>query len=505
MRAKKTFSNVVWGFIYEIAALVCGFVLPRLILTSFGSDYNGVTSTIRQFLQIIVIFQAGIGGVTMAALFKPLADKDVVKISVIVKTTEGFLRKVVLIFLGAIAVIACLYPFLVADEFDWFFTASLVVIMSLSTCVQYFFGQSYQLLLSADQYQKLNSIADCFKIISNTLIAAVMIDMGFGIRAVKLVSAIVFIIPPLLISYYAKKKYKIIHDVKRDNSVIKQRWDNFGQQVATFINLNTDLVILSFFLNAFEISVYAVYRLITSGVYGLFTPLTKGVSAAFGNMLAKEEHDLLKINLKVYEQVVFFAATFLFSVVLVMGLPFVSLFTAGVVDADYHRPMLLYAITAATMFRCFRFPYDGIVRAAGHFKQTRNQAFMEAVINIVVSVSLVYMTGIVGVAFGSLAAYIFRTIRLASYVSKNLIPRKLWFLFKRLILSLSCVALTFGIFNIIHLNDATGVLLWIINAVIVSTAALALAALVELLFYRSDMKVLLRIAKGVLHKRKLQT
>ena len=99
MRVKKTFNNILWGFAYQLVAILCGFIVPRLVLTSFGSQYNGVTSAVTQFMQVIALFQAGIGGVTMAALYKPLAESDPMKISIIVKSTEEFMRKIVLIFI----------------------------------------------------------------------------------------------------------------------------------------------------------------------------------------------------------------------------------------------------------------------------------------------------------------------------------------------------------------------------------------------------------------------
>jgi len=501
MRAKKTAKNIIWGLIYELVMVVCGLILPRLILMSFGSEYNGVTSAVRQFLQVIVLFQAGVGGVTMAALYKPLAESDIAQISSIVKTTEGFLRKVVLMFLVFIVIIACGYPFLVIEQFDWFFTFSLVLIMSLSTCAQYFFGRAYELLLSADQNQRIISIVNCFKIVINTAISAVMIYLGFGIRSVMLAAATVYVIAPLFVCAYTKRKYGINSNAVKDNSVIRQRWDNFGRQVAYFVSTNTAIVILSIFSNAFEVSVFAVYMLVISGVLGLFVPLTNGVSAAFGNMLAKGEHELVKKNLRIYEQVVFTAATFLFSVVIIMALPFFALYTSGVTDVSYHRPTFLYVLAAAYMFNCFRFPYEGIAVAAGHFRQIRNPSFIEAAINICISISLVSRMGIVGVAAGVLAAFVFRTVYFAIYVSRNIVLRTLWTFIKRLLLSCCCILLVFGVFTIIPLPETVTISLWILNAIIVSAVSFIFTALVETLFYRKDLKELIKMARGVLTKR----
>jgi len=501
MRTKKTFKNTAWAFAYEAVQIVCTFILPRLILTSFGSEYNGVTGAITQFLNVISLFQAGIGGVTIAALYRPLADKDIYQISVIVKSTESFLRKVVMIFMGCSLVIACVYPFSVIDKFDWFFTASLVMIMSVSTFAQYFFGQTYQFLLNADQNQRLISMVNIAKLMASTLISVAMIHMGFGIRAVKLGSAAVFVAAPVFVSIYTKRKYGLLQDVKEDNTVIKQRWDNFGQQVANFVTANTDLVILSIFADVYEVSVYVIYAMILNGVFGMFTPLTSGVGAAFGSMLANGEQDKVKKNLRVYEQVVFAAATFLFSVTLVTAIPFIALYTKNVSDVNYLRPQFLWVMVGAYMFRGFRVPYQGITNAAGHFRQTRNPAFIEALINVALSVALVLKLGLVGVAIATLLAYAFRTVIYATYLSKNLVHRSIWMFVKRILLSFLCVLLTYFVSSILPLGNAADYSIWIFNAVMVSLIALAFTGANEMVFYPDDLNELVRMAKGVLRKK----
>ena len=501
MRTKKTFKNTVWAFAYEAVQIICSFILPRLILTAFGSAYNGVTGAITQFLNVISLFQAGIGGVTIAALYKPLAEKDVHQISVIVKSTESFLRKVVMVFLGFSVVLACLYPFSVLDQFDWLFTASLVMIMTASTFAQYFFGQTYQFLLNADQNQRLISMVNIAKLVISTLISVGMIRMGFGIRAVKLGSALVFVAAPIFVSQYTKKKYGLIRNVKENNKVLKQRWDNFGQQVANFVTANTDLMILSVFSNVYEVSVYVVYAMILNGVFGLFTPLTSGVGAAFGNMLAKGEHAKVEKNLSIYEEVVFAAATFLFSVTLVMAMPFIALYTENVSDVNYLRPGFLFVMVGAYMFRAFRVPYQGITNAAGHFRQTRNPAFAEAAMNVLLSILLVFKLGLVGVAAATLLAYAFRTVRYAAYLSKHIVARRMGIFVKRILLSFSCVLLSYGVSSLLPFREAENYYIWACHAVMVAGVVLVFVAAVEWLFYRKDLKELLRMTKGALRKK----
>ena len=76
MRSKKALINSISSLLSQLVTIICGFVLPRLILSQFGSSYNGITSSITQFLNCVILLRAGVGGVTRAALYKPLADGD---------------------------------------------------------------------------------------------------------------------------------------------------------------------------------------------------------------------------------------------------------------------------------------------------------------------------------------------------------------------------------------------------------------------------------------------
>ncbi|HCR4211462.1 TPA: sugar isomerase, partial [Enterococcus faecium] len=157
MRTKKAFYNTTTGIIYQLCSIVCGFIIPRLILGYFGSEYNGMISSITQFLGWISILTAGVGGVTRAALYKPLNKNDNYKISGIINATDNFMKKIALIFLGGLIIFAIGYPFLLKNKFEWFFVFTMVLVLGINTFAQYFFGMTYQNLLEADQRQYIYS------------------------------------------------------------------------------------------------------------------------------------------------------------------------------------------------------------------------------------------------------------------------------------------------------------------------------------------------------------
>lgn len=151
MRSKLLLKNTIVNLVAQLVAVVCGLILPRLILVNFGSEVNGLTSSITQFLNYITLLEAGVGGVARAALYKPLAEANTEKISAIVVAVEKFFQKIAKIFIVYMLILAFVFPRIAKSSFDYLYVASLVSIIGISTFAQYYFGITYQMLLQADQ------------------------------------------------------------------------------------------------------------------------------------------------------------------------------------------------------------------------------------------------------------------------------------------------------------------------------------------------------------------
>ncbi len=500
-RGKKTALNVSVALIDEVVALICGLILPRLMLRYFGSQYNGITTSITQFLQCIALLKSGIGGVTRFALYKPLAENDTEKISDIVSQTERFMKRIAIIFLFCTFVFASLYSFIISNEFEWWFSASLVIIISVSTFVQYYFGFTYQMVLIADQKQWIYLLGSIFTYIGNTLVSALLIMNGNTIHEVKLGSALVLIISPILINIYTKKKYNIIKRKAQKTDYISQRWDAVGHEVANFINNNTDVMVLTVFTNLFEVSVYSVYRLVMSGIQRLTSTFIATFAAAFGNMYALKQQEVFKGNFRIYETFIFISSTVVYSVTMVMILPFVTLYTNGVNDVEYIRPAFAFFISLAGLITCFRIPYQTIITSIGHYKQTRNGAFIEAAINIVSSIILVIKFGLIGVAVGTLLASIFRTVQYASYVNNNVMENTNKDFYIKAIIGLFDISLFVAIFKISNVV-CDSVSQWIIIAALSLILSTIITIVSFSIAYKNDVIKICNKALGIIIRRR---
>lgn len=121
------------------------------------------------------------------------------------------------------------------------YTLSLVLIISISTLAEYYFGMTYKLYLQAEQKTYITSIIQMVGYILNTLAIIVLVKCNASIQVVKLVSSIIFVLRPIVQNIYVRKKYNInLKDADKDYQ-LKQKWDGLAQHIAAVIHNNTDI------------------------------------------------------------------------------------------------------------------------------------------------------------------------------------------------------------------------------------------------------------------------
>lgn len=421
LRNKRLMWNTVSSITFQVTTVLCGFILPRLILQSYGSEVNGLVSSVQQFLQIIAFMELGVGAVVKSSLYKPLAENDTVKISEIMASANKFFKKLALILVVYVIGLIAFYPMISNQSFDWWYSALLIAAMSISSFAQYYFGIVNQLLLTADQKGYVQYIIQIVTLVVNTLACAVLIKMGSSIQMVKLTTSLIYLVRPLVLKLYVDRHYKIIKNIKYEGEPIKQKWNGVAQHVTAVVLDSTDSVVLTLFATLSDVSIYYVYHMVVYGVKQLFSVTANGIQSALGELWAKKKYDELQEMFGWVEWSIHTAVTFLFTCTGLLIVPFVSVYTKGIDDINYIVPVFAILITMANAAHCLRMPYNIMILAAGHYKQTQNSYIVSAVLNIVISIVTVKAFGLVGVAIGTLIGMAYQTIWMALYVSKKII------------------------------------------------------------------------------------
>lgn len=504
MRSKKAILNIISSLMLQITILICGFIVPKVIITNFGSNVNGLVSSITQFLAYITLLEAGMGPVVKSALYGPIAKKDKKQIENILKAAEKFFRVIAAIFIVYLIVLSFVYPLIVKAEFDFMYTMSLVVIISISTLAEYYFGMVYKLYLQAEQKTYVTSVIQIIGYILNTIAVIVLVNAKANIQLVKLVGGFIFVLRPIAQNIYVKKKYNINLRKADKDYQLKQKWDGLAQHIAAVVHNNTDITIVTIFSEIAEVSVYSVYMLVIRGIKSIIQAFTGGVDASFGDMIAKGEQKQLNKSFKTYELFYYTITTVAYMCTLLLIVPFIKVYTLGITDANYIRPVFAILLVLAEFVWAVRLPYSSITLAAGHFKETRKGAWVEAITNIAISLILVWKFGIVGVAIGTLVAMIIRTVEFMYHTNKYILQRKQSDSFFRVVLVAIQGIIIVLVSKLLPTYEFTNYLVWAKFAIMIFALAIIVIIPSNFIIYKSETKDLVDMIKRNFLRKKVK-
>lgn len=484
MQNKILFYNSISPLIYQVTTIICGFILPRLILGYYGTEVNGLVNSITQFLAIISFLELGVGAVVQSSLYKPLADNDNITVSKVITSADKFFRRLGYILVIYVVVMLFYYPYLVKLSFSFMFTATLIVAISIRSFAQYFFGIVNRLLLLADQKAYIQYIAQTAAVIANTVGCYILIAFDSSVQVVYGLTSFIFFLQPLAIHLYIKRYYALDRQIHYDVEPIKQKWNGVAQHIAAVILSSSDSIVLTTFSTLVNVSIYTVYYLPMSGARLMIMSMISGIDALIGNLWAKQDLAELRKVFGWTEWSIHTGTTLIFTLTAVLIVPFVQVYTHGVNDANYMQPLFGVLLVAANSGHCLRLPYNIMILAAGHYKQTQHNYIIAAVMNIVISIIGVKQFGLIGVTLGTLAAMVYQTVWMAWYNSKNFIQWPMKNFWKQMGVDAVSALLIF-IISKAFVSDCADYFAWLLLAVKTSLLAVVMLIVVNSLVYRN--------------------
>ena len=489
---KKLSLNIVTSLLLQVVTLLMGLIIPRLILSTFGSEVNGLVSSINQILSYVNLLEGGVASVMMANLYKPLYDQDNHQLSKVFKTMLSFFRKIGMIFIVYQIAVAFIYPIVVHTDFDYFYIFFLVIILGINTFTQYVFSFSQKLILNADNKLYITNTIQIIILLLNSILVYIGLKVYPNIHFVKLITATVYLLQPIGYHYYTKKYYAIDKSVTPDNELLSQRWDGFGINLAAFIHNNTDVIILTAFSTLKMVSIYSVYMLVVNGVRSLLSSILSSFCPTLGNLIAKGDVDELNSYFDYYEFISLSLIFIAFNICLILIVPFVMLYTHNLTDANYYQPLFAYIMIFAESVYCIRDPYQNLAYQANHFKYISKYAYTEAVLNIILSIILVIKFGLIGVAIGTLISMIYRTYCQVVYLENNLVYRNRKQFLKYFILFMIIPIVSFAFIYFFETVYSINFIILLFLSVLVTGV---LYFIIVFIFFRDKLKMVLNSLK----------
>lgn len=424
--------NIFSSLIYQITAIVSGFIFPYLILHYYGSNVNGIVNSISQFLSIIAFLELGIGAVIQTALYKPLATKNYIEISRIYRSSQIFFRNLAKILVVYIIILLGIFFYIKNENFSFVYIATLILSMGINSFSQYYFGIVNSLLLSADRKNYIQYNVQTITLLLSIVITIFLVINRSSIQLIQLLISLIYMLRPLYFYFYVKNYYSLSKEIELTYEPIKQKWNGVAQHVSAIVLDSTDKIILTFFSTLDSVSIYSIYYLVVAGVKQVFHILSSSIQSTLGNIYVSQEKEQLilffkKIMWSFHTLIVFIMGIILFTIS-----PFVLIYTKGITDAQYYQPCFGYVLVLAYAIYCLRLPYHMMIKVSGHYKETQCYYIISAIINVILSILVVKTWGIIGVAVGTLISMLFQTVFLAKYTVVKIINCNFAIFYKQL-------------------------------------------------------------------------
>ena len=422
-KKKRVATNILVSTLSQVITLALGMILPRLILTNWGSEYNGLINSITSIMRYLALLEAGISTSTLQALYKSLGQDDKEKTSVIVKSSQSYYRRVAFVYAALVCVISFIYPLFLKTGISYYEIVIVILLQGLTGVINFAFRASYQQLLNAEGRFYVVSIVSLITTILTYAAKIISVIIFDSIIIMQVLGVFIMCFQVIVYAVYFNRRYGWIDKkVTPDMSLLENRKYYLVQQVAGLVFNSTDTIVLSVFCGLSVASVYGVYNMIFSAIAILIGIVRSSTNFVLGQAY-HENKRRFELIYKTYTSFQVTLGCYLSSCCILLIIGFVRLYTRGVTDANYVNFIAAILFCLNIMLDCSRGASLTGANVAGKAPNTTWRYIVEAGINLAVSLILVNIIGMNGVLIGTIVAGIWRSIDSIVYFNKNVLNK----------------------------------------------------------------------------------
>lgn len=409
MRVKKSFLNAVSNSAILVIRSILMFVVRIVVVKMLGQTYLGIDSLFTNVLLVLSIADSGISTAINFSLYKPLSDKDYKKVSLLMSYYKKMYRLLGFIVLGIGILFIPALPIVIKESVDNIYIYYIIYL--LTTVIPYFLSYK-EALLTADQNMYKSSIIMGLTYISLYVLRIVFLLIRPSFFIYSIILLIITLIQRYLVNRYITKKYPYISFNEKENISQKEQKSIFVSAKSMFLNklgyylvAGSDNIIISSIptLGLSAVAIYTNYYSIVGTIDNIITRGLSGVTASFGDLAVNESK-------KTQENV--------FNIISFVAFLVYGLFTIGF--AFLLTPLIKICFGSGfnisnevLLIVCINFylvgmakPLDVIKEATGNYYQDRYVNLLQAFINIVLSIILGKLYGLLGIVLATLISFI---------------------------------------------------------------------------------------------------
>lgn len=421
-RSAAFLNNVFSSLSLQLVNIVVGLIVPRMIIATYGSETNGLISSLTQFVTYIQLVEAGISSAAVFQLYRPLANNDINEVNGIIAAAKHFYYKSGGLFTALVLALAAVYSIVISVEgisSEELFVLTLA--LGATGFLDFFVLAKYRVLLTATQRNWVIQLGTVLYKILYAIVVVTFAGSGFSVTTVYVVAIAPIIIRSTFLVVYVRYRYPGISFKEKPGEIkLTQHWDALYLQVLGAVQTGAPIIIATFVLQDLSlVSIFSVYMIIVNGLQGALNSFCQGTQASFGDVIARNQSETLKKTFREFQVLVYGVVGIVCGVAFVLIEPFIHLYTSDVADINYVYPLIGFLAICNVLLYHLKTPQGLLVIAAGLYHDTRAQTALQAVILLVASTGFGLCWGVPGILAGMCCSNLYRTVDLMFFIPKR--------------------------------------------------------------------------------------
>ncbi len=505
MRTKKAIYNNIAAALLQVTILIFGLITPRLMIRVYGSELNGLISSTKQITSYMKYLELGITASLVYTLYQPVAYRRYDSINPLVARARREYQKISLWYSIGVVLMALIYPLMLKENLNYGFVIMLIFLIGIFGALDYLSLSKYRVLLMADQKEYVLNITTTVWTVLHNLISIILIMFSKSVLLVVFIPTMLLPLRGIILKIYVNKNYSLVN-FKETPSKIKldSRKDAFLSGLSNGLTISLPIVMVSLIVSLEMTSVYAVYSMVFVGLTGVMNVFNMGMSAAFGNMYAKEEKESMIRNNNYYEFLLYIIITILYSLAFALIIPFIKIYTANVADINYVIPIVGILFTLWSVLQNARIPNETIINSTGNWKAGRYIYITQIILLIIGTLVLGYFFSIVGILIGMILSTTFKSISIIYISNQKILEISSTTTFKRLfrvlfVITIVNLPLLFNFYSL----PISNFFQWLIAGIIIFIYSTIITFIINYLFEKKTMiNIYNRFIKNIITRKK---
>lgn len=407
-RIRHGLRNARTSLFFYFLMLGLNLFSRKIFLEYLGDTLSGLTTTMQFTVGLLNMADIGISTAIIYALFKPIYDDDREEINRIVSLFCYLFR---LIGAGVVTVGVAIMFFMPSflDEQVPPVTVMLSFLTFLATSSLSYFVNYKQYLLSA--YQRGYIIVRIFNTVTISKIAlqmAVLLWLGGGYASFLVLETAAAVVYSWLLERrvgreypWLKPSFALGRSIRGEyKPVFRNLKQIVSHKFAAVVLTQTDSVVIAHFISLATVTLYYNYAMIISKLTTFVASCFSGAWAGVGNLVSEGDRDKIQHVFRQYATTTMYLAGVLCGCALLLADPFISIWLGERYLLD---EATFVCMLAALYIALLRQPITVFLNGYGLYKDVWS-AWLEAGLNIVISVAGGIMYGLIGVVAGTLVS-----------------------------------------------------------------------------------------------------